>query len=423
MSDVLRSGPARLALGTAVMAVLLTSCTLPGTQGAGGTGRVGSGRPATEPPPKVSITPNDQAKDVALDSVVAVATSTGRLDSVTVQEAGVASAPTGTLSDDGRSWRLDEGLDPGAHYTIAARATSTAGAITTANASFSTMTAHGRLITSVTPGDGSTVGVGEPIGLRFNTPIAPDRRATLLERIRVESTPGALGAWHWFSDTAVHFRTRDYWPAGATVTITANLKGFDAGNGVWGLGDWSQSFTVGDKHVSIVDDNTHQMQVFNNDQLISTWPVSMGKAGFRTIGGTLIVLTKVYKVYMDSCATFGGADCIAGSTNFYADYVYWDTAISTTGYFIHAAPWSVWAQGRLDVSHGCINISPERATTFYNFSRVGDVVVVQNTGYAATAEDGEGDWQIDFSQLSNTTGYGNVWTGAQASTSPGGRIS
>ena len=423
MAHAPRSAVARLVLSGGLLATLLTSCTLPGTQPARGGGRIGSGAAASVGPPKLTLTPSDQSKDVALDAAVLVATSSGHLDSVSVQEAGVTTQPAGSLSSDGLTWRLDEGLDPGAHYTVQARASTTAGSISTATASFSTLTASGRLITSITPGDGSTVGVGEPIDLRFNTPISPDRRALLLQRIRVDSTPGVLGAWHWFSDSSVHFRPRDYWPAGTKVTITGSLKGFDAGNGVWGLGDWSQGFTVGDKHVSIIDDNTHQMQVFNNDQLINTWPVSMGKPGFRTIGGTLIVLTKVYKVFMDSCATFGGADCIAGSTNFYADYVYWDTAISTTGYFIHGAPWSVYAQGRYDVSHGCVNLSTDRATTFYNFSLVGDVVVIQNTGYAATAADGEGDWQIDFPQLSNTAGYGNVWTGEQSASSPAGRIS
>jgi lipoprotein-anchoring transpeptidase ErfK/SrfK len=345
-----------------------------------------------------------------LDAPVIVSSSLGRLVSVTVQEAGVATAPVGLFESGGGSWRLGDALDPGAHYTIQATARS-GGATTTVRSSFSTLTTQGRLLSSYTPADGSTVGVGEPIDLNFNTAIPIDRRAELLQRIQVTSTIGTVGAWHWFTADSVHFRTKDYWPAGARVTVTANLKGFDAGNGVWGLGNWSMSFLVGDKHVSVIDDNTHQMQVYNNDQLIDTWPVSMGKAGFNTIDGTLLVLYQTPKVWMDSCATFGGIDCVPGTPNFYADFVYYDTAISNDGYFIHAAPWSVYAQGHYDVSHGCVNLSPDRATAFYSFSRVGDVVVIKNTGNPATASDGQGDWAIDFAQFSNTAGPSQVWTG------------
>jgi hypothetical protein len=105
---------------------------------------------------------------------------------------------------------------------------------------------------------------------------------------------------------------------------------------------------------------------------------------------------------MDSCSTFGGAACIPGSTNFYSDYVYWDTAISTNGFFIHAAPWSVGQQGYYDVSHGCVNLSTDRATTFYNWTQTGDVVVISHTGNVADLSNGEADWQIPFAQFDNT---------------------
>jgi lipoprotein-anchoring transpeptidase ErfK/SrfK len=411
---------ARLSLVAAALAVVLTSCALPGTRPVADVEHGGSSSPG--PPPRISVSPADRTQGVALDSQVVVSSSSGHLDSVTVTEAGVSGSPTGQLSPDGRSWTLTQALDPGANYTVTAHARDAAGRVASSLSSFSTLTASGRLLTSFTPADGSVVGVGEPIDLSFNTPIPADRRAALLERVRVTSTPGVIGAWHWFSDTSAHFRTQDYWPSGAHVTVAASLKGFDVGGGIWGLGNWSMSFSVGDKHVSVIDDTTHQMQVFNNDQLVNTWPVSMGKSGFATLQGTLVVLYRTYKVMMDSCSTFGGAACIPGAPNYYRDYVYYDTAVSSDGYFIHAAPWSVYAQGHYDVSHGCINLSTARATTFYNYSLSGDVVIVKNTGNPATAADGEGDWQIDFDQFSNSAGLGTVWTGDLSQTMPGGRI-
>ncbi|HYL71571.1 MAG TPA: Ig-like domain-containing protein, partial [Candidatus Dormibacteraeota bacterium] len=343
--------------------------------------------------------------------VYAVADS-GRLTAVSLQEAGKGTPPGGQLSSDSHIWRLTDGLDSHASYTLTATAVNSTGQSVSSHVSFTTLSADSRLMTNVFPGDGSTVGVGEPIDLTFNNGIPDDRKAALLQRIQIASTPGVMGAWHWFSDTQVHFRPQNYWPSGTKVSITANLKGFDAGGGVWGLGDWSSSFTIGAKHVSVIDDKTDQMQVYDNDQLINTWPVSMGKPGFPTLEGTLVVLFKVYKVKMNSCSTFGTtAACVPGGANYYNEDVFYDTAISTNGFFIHAAPWSVYAQGRYDVSHGCVNLSTERATTFYNWSQIGDVVIIQHTGNVADITNGEADWQINFSQFANTAGDGPVFTG------------
>src|SRR3712207_7321096 len=41
------------------------------------------------------------------------------------------------------------------------------------------------------------------------------------------------------------------------------------------------------------------------------------------------------------------------------------TRISNNGEFVHAAPWSLASQGSANVSHGCINLSTERAQWFY----------------------------------------------------------
>jgi lipoprotein-anchoring transpeptidase ErfK/SrfK len=276
----------------------------------------------------------------------------------------------------------------------------------------------------MTPLNGATVGVGETIDLHFNTNIPSALRASLLERIQVTSTPAVLGGWHWLAGNEVHFRTDTYWPSGTKVTVTANLKGFDVGNGLWGLGDWTSSFSVGASHVSLINNKTHSMQVYNNGKLMATWPVSLGKGGFSTIQGTLIVLYKTPVVVMKSCPTFHTpAACIPGGSEYYDDPVYDDTAISTSGYFIHAAPWSVGNQGRNDVSHGCVNLSNSRAATYYNFSIPGDVVQISNTGYNAGYSDGEGDWQIPFAQFSNTSGLGAVWTGPMATSSLPGLIS
>ncbi len=365
-------------------------------------------------PPDVTVTPADHATGVPLDAPVEVSAPTGTLTSVTVTKIGGAAVP-GQLSGDGHTWAATDGLDPGAQYQVTAVATGAGGTHTTTAAVFTTVgSVAARLLTTSTPDDGATVGVGEPIDLHFNTSVPAANRAALVARLHVVSNPPQVGGWHWFDGADLHYRPQTYWQSGTTVTLTANFHGVNAGNGVYGLASWTKSFTVGAKHVSLIDATTHQMQVYNNDQLIATYAASLGKPGFPTLEGTLVVLYKTQRVMMDLCSTFGGAACHPGNVNYYHDYVYWDTAISTNGFFIHAAPWSEPSQGHSNVSHGCVNLSTDHATTFYNFSIPGDVVVISHTGNVADITNGEADWQIPFAQWDNS----GVSTASSNSTVP-----
>lgn len=393
--------------GAICLASLVAAC------GAGrGTGDIvgAAAKQAQEGPAQVTVEPSDQAQGIALNSPVKVAVKHGHLVSVTLSDDVGGDPGTGSMSPTQDAWTYDQGLDSHATYTVDVTAVGSNGKTTTTTSSFTTLLATKKLVTTVTPGDGETVGVGDTINLNFNASIPDDRKAAVLQRVTVQSTPGVIGAWHWVSDSEVHFRTQNYWQTGTKISVAADFNGFDAGNGVWGLGNWNESFTIGDKHLTTIDDHAHQMLVYQNDQLLYTWPVSMGKPGFETLQGTLLVLYKTYKVKMQSCVTFGGAACIPGSANYYNEDVFWDTAISTTGFFIHAAPWDIADQGVDDVSHGCVNLSTDRATTFYNWSMPGDVVVISNTGNDATYASGEGDWQMPFAQYSNTNGIGPINT-------------
>ncbi len=378
---------------------LLAGCS-PSTAGVGNGG--GANAVLAAAPPDVTVTPADHATAVPLDAPVTVSSSSGSLSSVVVTKVGGGTLP-GQISGDGRTWQATDGLDPAAQYQVTAVASGPGGTHTSTAAVFATVTSvPTRLLTTSTPDDGATVGVGSPIDLRFNTSVPEAQRAALVQRLHVVSNPPQTGGWHWFDGANLHYRPAEYWQAETTVTLTANFHGVNAGNGVFGLASWTKSFTVGAKHVSMIDDATHTMKVYTNDQLVDSWPVSLGKPGFRTLEGTLVVLAKVQKVMMDSCSTFGGAACIKGNVNYYHDYVYWDTAVSTNGFFIHAAPWSEGSQGFADVSHGCINLSSAHAQTFYNYAIPGDVVVISHTGNIADITNGEADWQIPFAQWDNT---------------------
>jgi lipoprotein-anchoring transpeptidase ErfK/SrfK len=47
------------------------------------------------------------------------------------------------------------------------------------------------------------------------------------------------------------------------------------------------------------------------------------------------------------------------------------------GVYVHSAPWSVAQQGNSNVSHGCINLSPDNAAWYYDTVNVGDPIIVQ----------------------------------------------
>src|SRR5690606_16733544 len=70
--------------------------------------------------------------------------------------------------------------------------------------------------------DGGTFGIGQPIVAEFDD--AVDRKVAEAT-LTVTTNPPVEGAWHWMSDTEAHWRPREYWQPGTTVTVTANILG------------------------------------------------------------------------------------------------------------------------------------------------------------------------------------------------------
>jgi lipoprotein-anchoring transpeptidase ErfK/SrfK len=70
--------------------------------------------------------------------------------------------------------------------------------------------------------------------------------------------------------------------------------------------------------------------------------------------------------------------------------------ITPDGEFLHSAPWSVWAQGKQNTSHGCVNLSPENAAWFYSRFSYGDVVDIKNTGKDLPFAAGYNEWGVSW---------------------------
>ena len=228
---------------------------------------------------------------------------------------------------------------------------------------------------SFNPVNGSIVGAAKPIYINFQRPIANRKLAE--DAIHISSNPPVPGRFYWTSDTQVRWRPQDFWPAGTVVHIDA--------------GGTKSSFSVPEQLVATIDDKTKQMEIMRDGELVKTFPVSMGKKGYETRNGTYYVLEKFSEIVMDS-STYGvPTDDPEGYKLKVKDAV----RIDNQGIFVHSAPWSVGAQGNSNVSHGCINLSPEDAKWFFDNFGSGDPIVIKNTsGGWYNQPDGGSDWQM-----------------------------
>lgn len=229
---------------------------------------------------------------------------------------------------------------------------------------------------SFNPTNGSKVGAAKPIYINFARPIAD--RAMAEQAIHISSVPPVPGRFYWTSDSQVRWRPQDFWPAGTVVNIDA--------------GGTKSSFTVPEQLVATVDDSTHQMTIVRNGKVEKTFPVSMGKPDGKheTKNGTYYVLEKMASIVMDS-STYGVP---VNSAEGYKLTVQDAVRIDNSGIFVHSAPWSVGDQGKRNVSHGCINLSPANAQWFFDNFGSGDPVVIKNSKGIYNAPDGASDWQM-----------------------------
>jgi lipoprotein-anchoring transpeptidase ErfK/SrfK len=241
--------------------------------------------------------------------------------------------------------------------------------------------------------DGDTVGVGMPIVIEFSKDLPKSRRAAVERRLFVESTPAVQGSWYWWSDSEVHYRPKEYWTPGTKVSLRAAIGGLPMGNGNYGKRDRFVDFQIGDHVVTKVDGSSHVARVYRNGTLVRTMPASLGKGSTPTSSGTLVVMDKKAQMKFDS-GTFGVP---ANTPGGYRQDVKWDVRFTWGGEFFHSAPWSVGDQGRRNVSHGCVNLSPSNAQWFFDLAKKGDVVQVVKTGRHVAPGDGWTDWNVPWS--------------------------
>jgi lipoprotein-anchoring transpeptidase ErfK/SrfK len=321
--------------------------------------------------------------------------SNGALTSVAVAEPSGQQIP-GAFNADHSQWRSTSSFAPLTKLVANVSYADLVHHETTRKFNLRLTDSKHRMYTLLSPGGGDTVGIGSPIVATFNYDVPDKMRAAVEGRLGVHTTPKVVGAWHWMSAREVHWRPPSYWKPGTKVSLSANLQGLNFGHGIWGgPGLHQTSFRIGDAHVSEVDIAAHVMHVYDNGQLIKTFPVSTGRDQYPTMDGVHIAIEKSAVVQMDS-ATVG---ILPGNPDYYNETVYWDVRISDGGEFVHAAPWSVSDQGRTNVSHGCVNLSTENAQWFYNWAVRGDIIDVFNGVRPPSPSDpGTADWNMSWQQ-------------------------
>jgi lipoprotein-anchoring transpeptidase ErfK/SrfK len=391
-------------LAAAVLTVALAACTgsQPGpagtagrspSQAVAGTGsavpsssRAPAGSaPASASPtasgPAITIMPGSGASGADPSQGISVTAAGGTLQHVAVATSGAPVA--GSYSAGHTAWHSSWALAVSQSYTVTATAAAASGATTTRTSTFRTLTPAQWLSARIFEGDQQTYGVGMPIILTFSQPVTD--RAAVERAIELQTSRPVTGAWYWDGSQTLDFRPRDYWPAHTTVTFTGHFAGVRAGTGLYGYHTLTQTFSIGDSVIAVASTKTHKTQIYVNGKLKYDWPISSGKPGDATPDGSYLTIEKGNPVRMTGPG--------------YSLLVPWSVRFTFSGDYYHDAYWSVGEQGFENVSHGCVNLSPANAETYYKLAVPGDPITISDSPRSGKWDNGWTEWFLSWPQL------------------------
>jgi lipoprotein-anchoring transpeptidase ErfK/SrfK len=349
------------------------------------------------PPVKVDIIPAAAAKQVNPATPASVKVGNGRIESVTLTSTAGESIP-GTFAADGSSWSATAPLKFNTEYSYTYVVTDGAGRESTATQAFNTVSSTHEADAAIYPLDGMKVGVGQPLQVVFSEPVV--NRAAVEKAIKITSSAGQVGAFHWFSDTMVRYRPEGFWAANSTVTMDMQLFGVDLGKGQIANFNKKANIRIGDKKVAIADATAHTFTLSVNDQVVKTLPVSMGDKRFPSARGYAVLMEKNRYDHFRA-ASIG---LKPGDPAYYGEVdVEYSIRLTLSGAYFHQALESAYPYiGNTNVSHGCIGFAPDGAAWVFDNMTTGDVVQIINTeGDYAALDDGYGDWNIPWAEYDN----------------------
>ena len=363
-----------------------------GTQPAGGSSAgAGATSPAAALPSTVGVTsPAANATNALV--ITDVKFSSDDPENTTVAVTGPDGDVKGTLDKDGKSWTPDKSLDYGAKYTVTVTGPPAEGKNNTSTSTFTTMAKPSKTIRATSfLGDNNTVGVGMPLIVKFSSAVPVSYRDDVERRMTVTATPAQEGTWHWISPTEIHYRPKVFWQAHSKVFYKVQLNGVPLGDGVYGKTDMTVDINIGRQFIMTVSAKTKHMTVVQDGKVINNIPVSLGKASTPSSSGTMLVIEKLRHTVFDTFAELG-------PDKGYRDEIDYAQRITWSGQFIHAAPWSEGKQGKVNVSHGCVNVSEAMGAWLFSRTLMGDPITVKDTGDPLKTGNGWTDWNMSYDQ-------------------------
>jgi lipoprotein-anchoring transpeptidase ErfK/SrfK len=343
--------------------------------------------------PSLTFKPANDATDIVPTESVGVEVADGWFQGVTLTNRD-GRVVAGALNRDRTEFTITEPLGYGTEYTWKGSVVGRNGKAAPVEGSFSTINPSAQVSGRFQLADGQVVGVAAPIIIQFDASIAD--KASVEQALKVTTDPQVEGSWAWLPDevggSRVHWRTREYYPAGTKVHVDAKLYGVPFGDGAYGAQDATLTFEIGRRQVVRAEASSHRIQVLDGaGAVIMDFPCSYGEGDLDrnvTRSGVHVVTEKYEDFYMTNPA--------AGYANIRERFA---VRISNNGEFIHANPASLGSQGNSNVTNGCINLSESDAQQYFNSAVYGDPVEVTGTRIQLSYADGDiWDWAVPWEE-------------------------
>jgi len=340
--------------------------------------------------PVITYRPANGATNVVPTSSIGVDVTDGWFQKLTLTN-GDGKVVAAVFNKDRTSFNTAEPLGFGATYTFTGSVVGRDGKAVPVSATFTTVNPTKQVNGQFQLADGQTVGVAAPIILQFDSSVSD--KASVERNVKVVTDPPVEGSWAWLPDeregARMHWRTREYYPPGTKVSVTAKLYGVPFGDDAYGAQDSTLEITIGRRQVVKADATSHRIQVITDGGVLFDFPCSYGEADKPrnvTRSGTHVVTEKYADFWMSNPAA--GYDHV---------HERWAVRISNNGEFIHANPASSGAQGNTNVTNGCINLSTDNAQQYFQTAIYGDPVEVTGTSIQLSYADGDiWDWAVDW---------------------------
>jgi lipoprotein-anchoring transpeptidase ErfK/SrfK len=393
-----------VAAGAVLLVTSLSACGGTPTAPAGTGSQQPDAQAPTQPSPTPTPTPDpitftsnvkNGATGVKVDTLVTVSASAGTLTKVKLsytnkdrQGRTHKGAVSGKINKDRTRWTANGLLEPAAAYMLTSAGKNAVNQAKTVASSFSTqkLALAQQTYPQIYPLKGSHVGVGMPVVLTFDVPVKNKKQFE--KNMHVKSSPAQVGTWHWYSSKEVRYRPQKYWKPGTKVAVTANLNSVNAGNGVYGQNSTKTNFTVGRSLVTKINLSSHVARVYRNGKFVRKIYVSAGKPGWQTRSGVKLIMDKRYVTKM--------TNTMIGAREHYSLNVRYAMRITSSGEFLHAAPWNAGNFGRRNASHGCVGMSTGNAAWLFSRVMIGDPVITTGSSRGMEPGNGYGDWNVSY---------------------------